>query len=377
MADELRRPSKRLRTRGAIAFLAGLVVIVPSLAVLGGPSAQGNSPGVWLSVLGFYAGLIAMLVGAGMFVVGTVKRWKEPKEARPPRNWPTVNQAAILLVSALILTLACCAGMFFGAIDEEGKYWFVTMSASAGFAIGLVLIVLGLGALIWSLVRQVPPRTPRPQASTVGEQDRTPDSSLTHIASMPPREPATPPSPVQSQSIFVPLPAPDSMAEQPPTSSPAPPMASLTRWSLLALSLGLLVSVGSCIVLQDDPRGNHFAGAVSLWVMPVASVVLLGGFLGLVFGWIKTVGRAASTPSVPSSPEVEKPVGPAGKPSPAQGVILAASGIVLAATSCAFFLAGLNSNSVPIAAVHTVGFFLGLIFVPVGVIWAIVRIVKR
>jgi hypothetical protein len=167
------------------------------------------------------------------------------------------------------------------------------------------------------------------------------------------------------------------MAEQPPTSSPAPPTASLTRWSLLALSLGLLVSVGSCIVLQDDPRGHHFAGAVSLWVMPVASVVLLGGFLGLVFGWIKTVGRAASTPSVPSSPEVAKPVGPAGKPSPAQGVILAASGIVLAATSCAFFLAGLNSNSVPIAAVHTVGFFLGLIFVPVGVIWAIVRIVKR
>jgi hypothetical protein len=143
-------------------------------------------------------------------------------------------------------------------------------------------------------------------------------------------------------------------------------LAPVTRYALIAIAAGLVATVGACSILIEDSRGRTPIGAVSLVLMPSGTLVTLVGLVALMVVWVRRAADAGRPP-VTSGPS---------SPSAVQGAVLAGSGILLAASGCGFFGAGMSANQDVAGTIGAIGFALGLLMIPVGVALAIWRVIR-
>jgi hypothetical protein len=135
MTEAPGRPSRRLLWRGFLLGVLGLAVLMASSLSMPEDPKGRNDLQTWLPVLGIFAGVATAVAGAVMFLVGLVKRFREPRAPRDPnRKRPTATQAVAIVLGSMVLGLSTC-GAFASALESNSGYAAILL---AGGAIGFV-----------------------------------------------------------------------------------------------------------------------------------------------------------------------------------------------------------------------------------------------
>lgn len=145
MTDALPRPSRRLLWRGFLLGLLGLGLLMASSFAMPDDATSRNDVRTWLAVLGIFAGVGVGVAGAVMFVVGLVKRFREPRPPRDPSiKRPTAGQAVAIVIASAVLGLSTC-GAFATAFESNSGYAAILLlGGGVGFVASGVLFVYGV-----------------------------------------------------------------------------------------------------------------------------------------------------------------------------------------------------------------------------------------
>jgi hypothetical protein len=145
MSETPPRPSRRLLWRGCLLGVLGLGLLMASSFAMPGDATTRNDARTWLTTLGIFAGLGTALAGAVMFLLGLVKRFREPRPPRDPAiRRPTALQAVAIVVGSMVLGLSTC-GAFASAFESNSGFAAVLLIGGAvGFVASGVLFLYGV-----------------------------------------------------------------------------------------------------------------------------------------------------------------------------------------------------------------------------------------
>ena len=133
MSDAQPHPSRDFLWRGFLLTVFGLGVLLGSAFTLPDNAVGRNDVRTWLPVIGIFAGLGVGLVGAGLLVLGIVKRFREPRAPRDPNlKRPTKWQAMAIAGASVLLGLSSC-GVFAVSLESNSNFAMLLVLGGAGF----------------------------------------------------------------------------------------------------------------------------------------------------------------------------------------------------------------------------------------------------
>ena len=145
MTETPPRPSRRLLWRGFLVAVLGLGLLMASSFAMPDDATHRNDAKTWLAVLGIFGGVGTGLAGAVMFLLGLVKRFREPRPPRDPTiKRPTAAQAVAIVIASMVLGLSTC-GAFASAFESNSSFAAILFIGGAvGFIASGVLFVYGV-----------------------------------------------------------------------------------------------------------------------------------------------------------------------------------------------------------------------------------------
>jgi hypothetical protein len=155
MTDTPPRPSRRLLWRGFLLGLLGLGLLMASSFAMPDNAVGRNDACTWLATLGIFASVGVGAAGAVMFLVGLVKRFREPRPPRDPTiKRPTVLQAVAIVIGSMVLGISTC-GAFAASLESNTGFAAVLLVGGAvGFVASGVLFVYGVIVFVRRLKRK-------------------------------------------------------------------------------------------------------------------------------------------------------------------------------------------------------------------------------
>jgi len=155
MTDTPPRPGRRLLWRGFLLGLLGLGLLMASSFAMPGDAIGRNDARTWLATLGIFASIGVGVAGAVMFLVGLVKRSREPRPARDPKiQRPTVAQAIAIVIGSMVLGLSTC-GAFAASLESNSGFAAILLVGGAvGFVASGALFVYGVIVTVRRLRRK-------------------------------------------------------------------------------------------------------------------------------------------------------------------------------------------------------------------------------
>jgi hypothetical protein len=145
MTDTPPRQSRRLLWRGFLLATVGLGLLLGSSFAMPADSMTRNDVRTWMAVLGIFLGIAAAVAGAVMFVVGLVRRFREPRPPRDPNiKRPTAGQAVAIVLAAIVLGLSTCGAFATSFESNSGFAAILLVGGGLGFIASGVLFLYGV-----------------------------------------------------------------------------------------------------------------------------------------------------------------------------------------------------------------------------------------